>query len=684
MDDPTIYDYVVALFNAKKKIALPPNISHPPTGEISDLPAEENRTNTQERVRVVVGCLLAVGGQFFLEPGSRSLLLAFPLYFVSLWLIWPFAGVQRHAKRETNTGLDDIEVNVLALSVALISMLIALMLFGGNTFTVINILFWLVAIIAMTIAFWSKAKPNKSELKRHSRTFIITVILTAVIIIFFRVYQIQPVPSEMYSDHAEKLLDVMDILAGKFSIFFERNTGREPLQFYVTALIVRLFNTGFSFLSLKIGTIFFSLATLPFIYLIGRELQDEWTGLAAVFFAGIAYWPNVISRVALRYALYPLFAAPALYFLMRGLRQKRINNFILCGIFIGLGLHGYSAFRIIPLYVALILLLFGITKKKGFDFPRSFFTLFVIGAVALAIFLPLLRYWFDHPGMFSYRMLTRLAPVERSFDTSPLLVFIKNSISSLLMPFWNNGQIWVHSIPNRPALDFISGGFYFVGLASMIKQSIRNKDPYLAALIISIPVFMLPSILSLAYPGENPSLNRSAAAYVPIFIVAGYGFFIFIHTLKSFFKPRIGSTAAVVCTLLFCGLASINNYRLVFEEYKSQYNQKAWNTSEIGKVVNEFLDGADSSRHAYVVPYPHWVDTRLVGFNAGFPGRDFALWQEDLEITQNDSGEKVFLFKPEDSETQKILQELYPQGTYAIFYSRVSGREFIIYTVLDE
>jgi hypothetical protein len=252
------------------------------------------------------------------------------------------------------------------------------------------------------------------------------------------------------------------------------------------------------------------------------------------------------------------------------------------------------------------------------------------------------------------------------------------------MPFWNNGQIWVHSIPNRPALDFISGGFYFVGLASMIKQSIQNKDPYLAALIISIPVFMLPSILSLVFPGENPSLNRSAAAYIPIFSVTGYGFFIFIRTLKSFFKPRVGSTAAVVCILLFCGLASLNNYRLVFEEYKSQYNQNAWNTSEIGKVVNEFLDGADSSRHAYVVPYRHWVDTRLVGFNAGFPGRDFALWQEDLAITQNDSGEKLFIFKPEDSETQKILQELYPQGTYAIFYSRVSGREFIIYTVLDE
>ena len=30
-------------------------------------------------------------------------------------------------------------------------------------------------------------------------------------------------------------------------------------------------------------------------------------------FAGIAYWPNLISRIALRFTLYPFFYAPAVY-----------------------------------------------------------------------------------------------------------------------------------------------------------------------------------------------------------------------------------------------------------------------------------------------------------------------------------------------------------------------------------
>jgi len=77
-----------------------------------------------------------------------------------------------------------------------------------------------------------------------------------------------------------------------------------------------------------------------------------------MFFAGIAYWPNVISRVALRFALYPAFFAPTLYFLIRGLKRKRWNDFLFAGIFLGLGLHGYSPFRIVPFVVILVLLIY--------------------------------------------------------------------------------------------------------------------------------------------------------------------------------------------------------------------------------------------------------------------------------------------------------------------------------------
>ncbi len=68
-------------------------------------------------------------------------------------------------------------------------------------------------------------------------------------------------------------------------------------------------------------------------------------------FAGIAYWPNVITRVALRFPLYPLFVAPTLFFLIRGLRRSNRNDFILAGLSLGIGLHGYTPFRIVPFVI---------------------------------------------------------------------------------------------------------------------------------------------------------------------------------------------------------------------------------------------------------------------------------------------------------------------------------------------
>src|SRR5665811_524806 len=99
------------------------------------------------------------------------------------------------------------------------------------------------------------------------------------------------------------------------------------------------FHTGISFISLKIGMVAAGLLTLPYLYLLAKEFWNKRVAFLALIFAGVAFWPNVISRVGLRFALYPLFTAPALYYLMKGLKNGTRNDFIWSGIAIGIGLH---------------------------------------------------------------------------------------------------------------------------------------------------------------------------------------------------------------------------------------------------------------------------------------------------------------------------------------------------------
>jgi hypothetical protein len=86
------------------------------------------------------------------------------------------------------------------------------------------------------------------------------------------------------------------------------------------------------------------------------------------------------------------------------------------------------------------------------------------------------------------------------------------------------------------------------------------------------------------------------------------------------------------------------------------------------------------------VPYPYWVDTRLPGVWAGIPNRDFGVWPEELDITLDAHGPKLFIVNIEDEQGKQRLEELYPQGIWSLFTSKtgLEGKDFYIYFVPPE
>jgi hypothetical protein len=131
-------------------------------------------------------------------------------------------------------------------------------------------------------------------------------------------------------------------------------------------------------------------------------------------------------------------------------------------------------------------------------------------------------------------------------------------------------------------------------------------------------------------------------------------------------------------------IASLLNYDLVFNQFNSNYMRNAWNTSQIGEVIHGWLVSTGNKDNAYVVPYPHWVDTRLVGINAGYPTKDFALWPDRFEDTLVVKGAKLFILKPDDVQALKKLQDMYPQGILNIYDSGREGKDFYIYEIPAE
>ncbi len=620
----------------------------------------------------------------FDNPSSRSPVLGIVLYgLAAAAFIGAFIRKEWHIPDlpEDEPGPMPTSYRWLVLMVGGLVVVVAFFLFSNNRFTAVNLLLGLAALGYVIFGVYHTTKQlsftslwqstSLSVLKflraRPAQTWgvVLLVVLVTGLALFFRFYRLSSVPGEMFSDHAEKLLDVSDILNGKPSIFFPRNTGREAIQFYLTAAIATWLNMGLTYISLKLGTALIGFLTLPYIYLLGKEIGGKRVALFAVSLAAIAYWPNVIARVGLRFPLYPLFAAPALYYFIRGLRRQNRNDFIWSGIAVGFGLHGYTPFRIIPFVLVILLLLYLLHRQAQGKRRQTLGAFVITGVISVVIFLPLLRYALESPmnmDNVGFRTLTRIGTTEQAYPGPPVQIFFDNLVKSWLMPFWNDGETWVSSITNRPALDIVTAVLYFLGTLMVLIRYLRRRHWIDLFLLAMVPLLMMPSILSLAFPVENPSLTRSGGAIIPVFILAGIGLDGLIKAIRGPGAAKFGLALAIlVGGGLFAGSVS-QNYDLVFNQFENQYMLGAWNTSQIGTVIKEFATTIGTPDTAFVIPYPYWVDTRLVGINAGYPTKDYAIPRDELLGTRDLQGPKLFIYKPEDTQTGDELKNIYPSG----------------------
>ena len=716
-EEPSVLDYIKSKLSLRGHPASviphlePAEETSPSTATSTKLPTPETQAEELQKPRRVwpvknlpwrsfIALGLALIAQYSLEPRLvRGWKTGALFYLLALgWLIWAvrsgeWATAPLQEEDDCRSQPDSGKFRLIPFIASGVFSLLAFLDFKGNLFTSTNLILWGAAIVFFVLTFWTDL-PNPAMgwerlvtfIKKPGWSFSISsdvVLLVGIclIAVYFRASQINQVPPEMISDHAEKLLDVTDVLNGQTHIFFARNTGREAFQFYLIALTAKILGTGVSFLSMKIGTILCGLLTLPFIFRLGKEIGGQRVGLLALAFAGIAYWPNVISRLALRFTLYPFFVAPTLYFLIRGLRTSNRNDLILAGLTLGLGLHSYTPIRILPLVVLAAFVLYALHRQSKGTREITLFRFSILVLAAMVLFLPLLRYAVENPELFSLRTLTRLSSLERPLPGTAWGIFLKNLWNAMVMFGWNNGNVWASSIPYRPALDVITAAFFYIGMALLVIRYILRRHWLDLFLLLSIPLLMLPSILSLAFPEENPNLSRTAGALVPVFVVIGISIDAFMNGITKKLTAQAGKRLAWGAVIFLFILSCIQNYSLVFNQFRLIYEVSSWNTSEMGKVVRAFTETLGSPDNVRLVAYPYWADSRLVGINSGYPAMDYGIFPENLAQTQNIVGARLFLVYLTDENTVSTLKQMYPNGWLQVYDSVREGKDFLVFFV---
>jgi len=143
-----------------------------------------------------------------------------------------------------------------------------------------------------------------------------------------------------------------------------------------------------------------------------------------------------------------------------------------------------------------------------------------------------------------------------------------------------------------------------------------------------------------------PALNRAGGAAIAVFLICAIALDSLLHGLRDKIGGNLGRWMAWIGGLFLVLIIALSNYGLVFIEYREAYRSFAWNSAEMGQVVADYAGSFGSLDSAWVVAYPHWVDTRLVAINAGFPGHDYGIWPDQLVNTLSEPAPKLFLVKP--------------------------------------
>jgi hypothetical protein len=567
---------------------------------------------------------------------------------------------------------------------------------GGNTMRPLTLICWAGAILATLyvaasprpdLRAWPRALAIRLQHPAQGLTLRVSWLAVVVVgllllAVFFHYFQINTIPSEPTSDHAEKLTDVQDVLDGWRPWFFPRNTGREPLQFYLTWPLAAW--RGADHLTLKLITAGIGVLTVLFSFLLARVLFGVAVGLVTGFLVAVAHWEVGIARMGLRAPFGALFSALCLYLLFRALQSGRRADFLLLGLGLGAGLYGYTPFRlVVPLFVGLVLLLHLVRRWRDgpaarLDLARNALWAAITAAV---VFLPLGRYMVEYPASFWERTVSRVAEGEPPAG-GPVTQFLGNLKNAALMFNWQGDQVWVNAIPGAPVLDSATGALFVLGVAYAVVRLSSAREWLYGYLLLGLPVLTLASTAAIGWPGENPSVFRAGAAIPVVFLLAALPLVLTASWIRGLLGPRLGGLLAAAVLLGPLALIAVLNYQSYFVTYAGQYRLKAENAGEIGAVVRGFAQSVGDYKQAYHVPWPHWVDTRNIGFAAGSPRWNNALLTPDaIEGAARGPTPQLYILHPNDLANLERLRALRPEGFSVARPSAVPGHDFVVYFV---
>jgi len=504
-----------------------------------------------------------------------------------------------------------------------------------------------------------------SDFIQKNKPLIFLLIIIAVAA-FFRLWQLDSLPPSLWPDeaiNANTALEISD--SGKFQVFYPENHGREGLFFLLISFAFSIF--GISIWSFKIVPALAGILTVLGQYLLALEVFGKKTiALLSAFFLAISFWHINFSRIGFRAILAPLVLVFSFYFFFRGLRTKKIWDFIFSGLIFGIGFHTYISFRLTVILLAftLIFWLFVTFKEKwGSRFLLS------AGLLLLAVFivaLPIGIYFLENPEHF----VSRALGVSVFDEANPIKEFVKSFGVHLLMFNFAGDFNWRHNLSGFPQLSPLVGIFFLVGMfwaicqiISLLKNGQPNKLTKIGSFLF-VFVWLIALLLPSALTTEGiPHALRVIGAIPPTYLFVGLGAYLVYQWTRNKWQAR-GANISVFRSASFVLLILMTSFSFVLyfvvwansPELEDAFTKRF---DEVGKELNAL----PVTTQKYVIKNEGDLPTEVPIFIQRTKGRNEAIYIQpwETEIIDFSPGDFVFIMN-EQVYFLDSVRGRFPQG----------------------
>jgi len=414
---------------------------------------------------------------------------------------------------------------------------------------------------------------------------------------------------------AANALDAWNASAGHHQVFYENNNGREGLFINLIAYSFKFFGPSFAAYKLP-GCLIGVLSVLGIFFLASEVSRKKYVGLLSSFLMAISFWMVLFDRMGLRAVLSVMCVTWVSYFFLKALRTNKWHDYALAGIFLGIGLNSYIAFRLLPIaIVAGVIYKIVLSRRvRGTSVlaticsHRKFILVIIISAV---IVMPLAIYYFHHLDFLT----ARTSDVSVFSQSHTLKLLADSTLANLSIFNFYGDPNWRHNFAKLPILDMLQGLLLILGLIIMIryvfrKQSdlpdevIQNKTNYFYILIVFV-LMIGPAVLTNTSGGIPHSLRIIDTA-PSMFVIIAIGFSALYEKMKIIFISN--KRVVIVGLVVILSSLALHNALLYFVRW-GQNDQVAHEYAQDYTEVSRFINKeAGQGNRAFIVSNSSEID----------------------------------------------------------------------------